>query len=76
MTNESVDYAKFKQLAAVGLVDETNIQPLILAVKNLEDGKTLTPSQKDLIMNTFLSLVGIITGDSSLINTLKRNIKS
>jgi hypothetical protein len=76
MTNESVDYAKFKQLAAVGLVDETNIQPLVLAVKNLEDGKTLTPSQKDLIMNTFLSLVGIITGDSSLINTLKRNIKS
>lgn len=64
--NEAFDESKFKRLAATGLIDSADTQKVIKAMKQLEAGKTLSPAQKDLISSTFLSLIGLVTGDVSV----------
>ena len=72
---EEIDYAKFKRLASVGLVSSAEISKLVLAMKALESGKAISTSQKDIISSTFLSLVAIVTGDSTLLSKITQELK-
>jgi hypothetical protein len=72
---EEIDYTKFKRLASVGLVDSAEISKLVLAMKALESGKAISTTQKDIISSTFLSLVAIVTGDSTLLSKISQELK-
>lgn len=63
---EGVDATKFKRLANTGLVSSKDVPSVITAIKLMDAGKTLNATQKDLITSTFLSLIELVTGDSSV----------
>jgi hypothetical protein len=44
-------------------------------MKALESGKAISTSQKDIISNTFLSLVAIVTGDSTVLSKITKELK-
>ena len=69
--DEEIDMNRFKILANTGLVAQDEASRLVLAFKALEAGKTLSPSQKDIITSTFQTLVGIVTGDTSILTKVK-----
>ena len=71
---EAFDESKFKKLVQSGLVDESQVTKIIRALKLLDAGKELSPTQKNLITSTFLSLIGIITGDTSVLNRIQSNV--
>jgi vacuolar-type H+-ATPase subunit I/STV1 len=73
--NEAIDYTKFKRLASTGLVDSAEISKLILAMKSLEADKAITAAQKDIISNTFLSLIAVVTGDSAILAKITQELK-
>ena len=75
VVNEQIDYTKFKRLASLGLVNADEINKLILAMKSLESGKPISASQKDIIGNTFLSLIAIVTGDSAVLGKITQDLK-
>jgi hypothetical protein len=69
--NEAFDETKFKRLAMTGLVPAEEVNGVVRAMKALEAGKTLTPAQKDLISGTFLTLIGLVTGDTSVFSKIQ-----
>jgi hypothetical protein len=72
---EAVDYSKLTQLARLGLVDKSNVQKLIAAFKKMEDGKILSPQQRELMMNVLGDLTGIVTGDSQMFQKAKKAVQ-
>jgi hypothetical protein len=69
--SEAIDEVKFKRLAQTGLVAKEDVTKVVFAMKQLEDGKKLTPAQKDLISATFVSLIELVTGDTSVFAKIK-----
>lgn len=72
---EAFDEAKFKRLASTGLVAASDITGVVKAMKQLEAGKVLSPIQKDLITSTFMSLIGLVTGDATVLTKLQTAVK-
>lgn len=70
--NEEIDEVKFNRLARTGLVPKEDVNKVIKALKQLASDKPLSLAQKDLISATFLSLVGLVTGDSSVFAKISR----
>jgi hypothetical protein len=71
---EEVNYSKFRQLANLGLVDTTELPKIIAAMKSLDSGKPVSLVQKNIITNTFMNLIAIVTGDSSLLSKVKQSL--
>lgn len=74
--HEAFDETKFRKLSQTGLVDKSDVSRLVIAMKTLDAGKTITPAQKDLISNTFLTLIGILTGDTAILSKVSQAAKS
>lgn len=66
---------RFKQLAQTGLLDNADITKVVSALNLIKNGKNISNAQRQLVSDTFLSLVGLVTGDSSIFTKLKQNIK-
>ena len=73
--DEDQTSSRFKQLAQTGLLNDTDITKVVSALNLIKNGKTISNSQRQLVSDTFLSLVGLVTGDSSIFTKLKQNIK-
>lgn len=73
--SEEFDETKFRRLAMTGLVPDTDVALIIRAMKNLDAGKTLDMKQKNLIANTFQSLIGLVIGDVSVFTKIQGAIK-
>jgi hypothetical protein len=74
---EEFDATKFKSFVnQTGLVSKENAADVITAMKALDSGKVLSTKQKDLINGMLMSLVGIITGDTSVFNKIKQSTKA
>lgn len=73
--SESFDESKFRRLAVTGLVPETDVAQIIRAMKNLDAGKPLTVTQKNLIANTFQALISLVTGDTSVFAKISGAVK-
>lgn len=73
---EAVDVKKFQRLARTGLVEPENVQKIVRAFQSLEDGKELTRAQKDLVSQTFLELVGLVTGDSAVFSKIQQSVRN
>jgi hypothetical protein len=74
--SEETDYARFKQLAIMGLIEPGEVNKIIAGMKALEAGKTISQEQKNLINVAFLSLASIITGDTTVLSKVKQSLKS
>jgi hypothetical protein len=72
---EAFDETKFKRLAATGLVPAEDVNGVVRAMKVLEAGKVLSPAQKDLISNTFVTLIGLVTGDTAVFSKIQSAAK-
>lgn len=74
---EEFDATKFKSFVnQTGLVSKENAADVITAMKALDSGKVLSTKQKDLINGMLMSLVGIITGDTSVFNKIKQSAQA
>jgi hypothetical protein len=73
--NEEVDYYKFKQLAILGLLSPSDAAKAALGMKAIEGGHPATQEQKKLIGDTLVMLVSMITGDSAVLNKLKKTAR-
>jgi len=73
--SEEFDASKFRRLAITGLVPDTDVALIIQAMKALDAGKTLTVQQKNLIATTFQSLIGLVTGDTSVFAKIQGAVK-
>lgn len=65
---EAFDASKFRRLASTGLVADEDVAKIIVAMKSLDAGKPITSKQKELIANTFQTLIGMVTGDTAIFN--------
>jgi len=72
---EEVDYYKFKQLAILGLLSPGDANKAMLGMKAIEAGKPATQEQKAIIGDTLVLLVNMITGDSAVLNKLKKSAR-
>lgn len=66
---------RFKQLADIGLVSPEESSSIVKALKQLSSDRVLTTTQKTLVNSTFLKLVALITGDTSVFGKIKHNLK-
>lgn len=73
--NEEVDYYKFKQLAILGLLSPGDANKAALGMKAIEGGHPPTQEQKKIIGDTLVLLVDMITGDSAVLNKLKKTAR-
>jgi len=73
--NEEVDYYKFKQLAILGLLSPGDANKAALGMKAIEGGHPPTQEQKAIIGDTLVMLVSMITGDSAILNKLKKTAR-
>jgi hypothetical protein len=73
--NEEVDYYKFKQLAILGLLSPSDANKAALGMKAIEGGHPPTQEQKRIIGDTLVLLVNMITGDSAVLNKLKKTAR-
>jgi hypothetical protein len=73
--SEEFDETKFRRLAMTGLVPDTDVALIIRAMKTLDAGKVLTVQQKNLIATTFQSLIGLVTGDTSVFSKIQTAVK-
>ena len=73
--NEEVDYYKFKQLAILGLLSPGDANKAALGMKAIEGGHPPTQEQKRIIGDTLVLLVDMITGDSAVLNKLKKTAR-
>lgn len=74
--SEEFDENKFRRLAIAGLVSDTDVAKIIRAMKDLQAGKTLDAAKKNLIASTFLNLVGLVTGDTSVFSKIQTAVKN
>jgi hypothetical protein len=72
---EEVDYYKFKQLAILGLLSPGDANKAALGMKAIEGGHPPTQEQKAIIGDTLVMLVSMITGDSAILNKLKKTAR-
>jgi hypothetical protein len=73
--DEEVDYYKFKQLAILGLLTPGDANKAALGMKAIEGGHPPTQEQKKIIGDTLVLLVSMITGDSAILNKLKKTAR-
>lgn len=73
---EDFDETKFRRLAITGLVDDKDTAKIIRAMKDLQAGKTLDVAKKNLIIDTFMNILGIITGDTSIFTKVQKAVKT
>ena len=73
--DEEVDYYKFKQLAILGLLSPADANKAALGMKAIEGGHPPTQEQKAIIGDTLVLLVNMITGDSAVLNKLKKTAR-
>jgi hypothetical protein len=73
--DEEVDYYKFKQLAILGLLSPSDANKAALGMKAIEGGHPPTQEQKRIIGDTLVLLVSMITGDSAILNKLKKTAR-
>jgi hypothetical protein len=73
--DEEVDYYKFKQLAILGLLSPGDANKAALGMKAIEGGHPPTQEQKKIIGDTLVLLVSMITGDSAILNKLKKTAR-
>lgn len=73
--DEEVDYYKFKQLAILGLLSASDANKAALGMKAIEGGHPPTQEQKKIIGDTLVLLVSMITGDSAILNKLKKTAR-
>jgi hypothetical protein len=73
--DEEVDYYKFKQLAILGLLSPGDANKAALGMKAIEGGHPPTQEQKAIIGDTLVMLVSMITGDSAILNKLKKTAR-
>lgn len=73
---EEFDETKFRRLAMTGLVPDGDAGKIVTAMKRLDAGKELSKDLKDLITSTFLSLIGLVTGDTSVFNKIQGKLKA
>jgi hypothetical protein len=73
--DEEVDYYKFKQLAILGLLSPGDANKAALGMKAIEGGHPPTQEQKAIIGDTLVMLVSMITGDSAILNKLKKSAR-
>ena len=73
--DEEVDYYKFKQLAILGLLSPGDANKASLGMKAIEGGHPPTQEQKKIIGDTLVLLVDMITGDSAVLNKLKKTAR-
>ena len=73
--SEEFDENKFRRLAIAGLVSDTDVAKIIRAMKDLQAGKTLDTVKKNLIASTFMNLVGLVTGDTSVFSKIQTAVK-
>jgi hypothetical protein len=73
--SEAIDEDKFRKLAQTGLVEKDQVTKVVKAMKDLEGGKTLNPEQKNLITSTFQTLIGLVTGDTTVFAKIQGAIK-
>lgn len=73
--DEEVDYYKFKQLAILGLLSPGDANKAALGMKAIEGGHPPTQEQKKIIGDTLVLLVDMITGDSAVLNKLKKTAR-
>lgn len=73
--DEDQTAVRFKQLAQTGLIADEDIAKVVSALNLITKGKTISVAQRNLVSDTFLSLVGLVTGDSSIFTKLKQTIK-
>lgn len=67
--------ARFLLLARLGLVDKADVTKLRMAMSQLKSDKTLSISQRDLIISTFQSLVDIVTGDDAIFTRVRMDVQ-
>lgn len=72
---EAVDVTKWKELAATGLMTTSDASQTLMAIKSIEDGKSLTQAQYKMLANTAATLISVITGDTSTLSSFKRASK-
>lgn len=65
---------RLKQLAKSGLVDKSDVDKLMLVIKRMRNGDTLSVAQKDMLINLVDELVGIVTGDPSIFQKAKKAV--
>lgn len=73
--SEEFDEQKFRRLATTGLVPDQDVAKMIVAMRNLDSGKELTKKQKDLVTSTFHSLIGMVTGDTTVFSKIQQKLK-
>jgi len=73
--DEEVDYYKFKQLVILGLLSPSDANKAALGMKAIEGGHPPTQEQKKIIGDTLVLLVDMITGDSTVLNKLKKTAR-
>ena len=73
--NEEVDYYKFKQLVILGLLSPSDANKAALGMKAIEGGHPPSQEQKRIIGDTLVLLVSMITGDSAILNKLKKTAR-
>jgi hypothetical protein len=59
---ESFDEKKFRRLAIANKFKDQDVGQMIIAIKNLQEGGTISPKQRSLIESKFLTIEDFITG--------------
>jgi len=75
LLGEEVDDSKFRQLVRLGLSDNESVSRIITIMRKIDGGKTLTSSEAMIVGDMFQTLIGIVTGDSTVFNKVKNAVK-
>lgn len=76
LLGEEVDDSKFKQLVRLGLSDNESVSRIITIMKKIDSGKVLTSSEAMIVGDMFQTLIGIVTGDTSVFNKVKTAVSA
>ena len=74
---ESMDpkMRKVRQLATLGLVDKSDVNKLMMAMKDIGSGKEVKPQQRKIIFDAFADLIDLVTGDTQVFQKAKKAVK-
>ena len=66
---------KVRQLATLGLVGKSDVNKLMIAMKDISAGKEVKPNQRKIIFDAFGDLIDLVTGDTQVFQKAKKKVK-
>jgi hypothetical protein len=76
LLSEEIDDSKFKQLVRLGLSDNESVSRIITIMKKIDGGKVLTSGEAMIVGDMFQTLIGIVTGDTTVFNKVKTAVSA